>query len=148
MSRFYGEMNEKYPPSNNNQSRPVLNAAPVTTGVRVDSAETSETLECIDLEEPGTLSRSAAMDIDSLTDTISIKTEFEVRCQPLMTISNERPLFQDPDRQGRSRRRDSLDRGGVGRVMGSLTNIGQGILNNTGVLRTRKRGHQGGSPGI
>ena len=58
-------------------------------------------------------------------------------------------MFQDPDRQGRSRRRDSLDggRGGVvGEVMGSITNIGQGILNNTGVLRTRKKGH-GGSPG-
>ena len=32
--------------------------------------------------------------------------------------------------------------------MGSITNIGQGILNNTGVLRTRKKGHQGDSPGI
>ena len=86
MSRFYGEMNEKYPPTNNNQpqnqSRPVLNAAPVTTGLKIDSAETSETLECIDLEEPSTLSRSAAM--DSLTDTISIKTEFEVRCHSIM----------------------------------------------------------------
>ena len=148
MSKFYGEMNEKYPPSDNNQSRPALHAAPVTTGARVDSAETSEALECIDLEEPSTLSRSTAMDMDSLTDTISIKTEFEVRCQPIMTISNERLLFQDPDRQGQSRRRDSPDRGGVGGVMASITNIGQGILNNTGVLRTRKKGHQGGSPGI
>ena len=148
MSKFYGEMNEKYPPTNNTQSRPVLSAAPVTTGLKVDSAETGDTLECIDLEEPGTLSRSAAMDMDSLTDTISIKTEFEVGCQTIMKISNEHSLFQDPDRQGRSRRRDSADRGGEGGVMGSITNIGQGILNNTGVLRTRKKGHQAGSPGI
>ena len=72
MSRFYGEMNEKYPPS-----KPVLNTATVTTGLRVDPTENSETLECIDLEDSETLSRSNAM--DSLTDTISIKTEFEVR---------------------------------------------------------------------
>ena len=83
MSRFYGEMNEKYPPTNKNpgqsqsQSKPVLNAASLTTGLKVGSDENNEGLECIDLEDTDTLSRSAAM--DSLTDTISIKTEFEVR---------------------------------------------------------------------
>ena len=68
-----------------------------------------------------------------------------------MKISNVQPLFKDPDRQGRSRRRDSFDKGGAVGVMGSITNIGQGILSNTGVLRglrTRKKGHRGGSPGI
>ena len=82
MSRFYGEMNEKFPPKNKSshqsqsQSKPVLNAASVTTGLKVGSEENAEALECIDLEDPGTVSRSA---MDSLTDTISIKTEFEVR---------------------------------------------------------------------
>ena len=81
MSRFYGEMNEKFPPKNKSshlsqsQSKPVLNAGSVTIGLKVESEENTETLECIDLEDPGTVSRSA---MDSLTDTISIKTEFEV----------------------------------------------------------------------
>ena len=81
MSRFYGEMNEKFPPKtksshqSQSQSKPVLNAASVTTGLKVGSEEYAEALECIDLEDPGTVTRSA---MDSLTDTISIKTEFEV----------------------------------------------------------------------
>ena len=59
----------------------------------------NEALECIDLNDAS---------MDSLTDTISIKTEFE-----------------DPDSRGRSRRRD-VDDGGV---MMTISSIGQGITN-------------------
>ena len=73
---------------------------------KTKSTDDHEALECIDLNE-------ASNRKDSLTDTISIKTEFE-----------------DPDSRGRSRRRDVDNHvGSDGGVMMTISSIGHGITN-------------------
>ena len=54
----------------------MVNAPAVNTGLKAGSDEhnCNDALECIDLEDPATRSN----DMESITDTISIKTEFEV----------------------------------------------------------------------
>ena len=71
---------------------------------KTNSADDNEALECIDLNDAS---------MDSLTDTISIKTEFE-----------------DPDSRGRSRRQN-VDHhiGNAGGVMMTISTLGQGITN-------------------